>query len=81
MLDVVRVAMKKMKYDKAAGPNDITLETLAALDDWGIDFITNLLNQIYGSGKILKEMCKSIFITLPKYLIASESTPNPHNDS
>ena len=39
---------------------------LAALDDWGIDFITKLLNQIYDSGEIPKEMCKSIFMMIPK---------------
>ena len=80
MQDEVRAAMRKIEYGKAAGPNNITIEILAALDDWGIDFITILLNQIYDSGEILKEMYKSIFIMLPKYSVAS-GTPNPHNDS
>ena len=43
MIDEVRAAMMKMKYGKAAGPDNITIETLDALGDWGIDFITNLL--------------------------------------
>ena len=47
MQDEVRAAMEKMRYGKAAGPDNITNETLAALNDWGIDFITNILNQIY----------------------------------
>ena len=66
MKDEVRAAMKKMKYGKATGPDNITIETSDALGDWGIDFITNLLNQIYDSGEIPKEMCTSIFIMLPK---------------
>ena len=67
MKDEVRAAMKKTNYGKAAGPHNIKIETLDALGDcWGMDFFTNLLNQIYDSGEIPKEMCKSIFIMLPK---------------
>ena len=66
MIDEVQAAMKEMIYGKAAGPDNITIETLDALGDWGIVFITNLVNQIYDSGEIPKEMCNSIFIMLPK---------------
>ena len=66
MKDEVRAAMKKMKYGKATGLDNITIETSDALEDWEIDFIANSLNQIYDSSKIPKEMCKSIFIMLPK---------------
>ena len=34
--------------------------------DIGIDFLTKLLNSIYDSGKIPKDLAKSVFITLPK---------------
>ena len=72
MIDEVRAAMKKTKYGKTAGSDSITIETLDALANWGIDFITTLLNQIYDSGEIPKEMCKSIFIMLPKKDVATE---------
>ena len=70
--DEVRAAMIKMKYGKAAGPDNITIEALAALDDWGIDLITNLLNDIYDNGEIPKEMFKSVFIMLPLRVGATE---------
>ena len=70
--DEVRAAMKKMKYGKAAGPDNITIEAFSALDDCGIVIITNLLNDIYHNVEIPKEMCKFSFIMLPKKVGTTE---------
>ena len=37
----VRAAMNKMKKNKAAGPDDVTVEQLTILDEFGIDKITD----------------------------------------
>ena len=55
-----------MKHGKAVGPDNIPIEVFAVLEDIGIDFLTKLLNSIYDSGKIPKDLAKSVFITLPK---------------
>ena len=55
-----------MKHAKAVGPDNIPIEVFAVLEDIGIDFLTKLLNSIYDSGKIPKDLAKSISITLPK---------------
>ena len=62
----VSAAIRKMKHGKAVGPNNIPIEVFAVLEDIGIDFLTKLLNSIYDSGKIPKDLAKSVFITLPK---------------
>ena len=64
--------MRKMKYGKAAGPGNITIETLVALGDWGVDLITDLLNELYDNVETPEEMCKSIFMVLPKKEGATE---------
>ena len=55
-----------MKHGKAIGPDNIPIEVFAVLEDIGIHFLTKLLNSIYDSGKIPKDLAKSAFITLPK---------------
>ncbi|GFS05057.1 endonuclease-reverse transcriptase [Elysia marginata] len=64
--DEVHKTMTMMNHGKAAGPDGITIEALIALGEWGISQITNLLNIIYDNGEIPEEMCKSVFIMLPK---------------
>ncbi|GFR57495.1 endonuclease-reverse transcriptase [Elysia marginata] len=64
--------MKMMNHGRAAGPDGITIEALIALGDWGISQITDLLNIIYDNGEIPEEMCKSVFIMLPKKEGATE---------
>jgi len=61
-----------MKTGKAAGPDGVTVEALSALGTWGLDKITDLLNLIYDKGEIPDEMCKSVFIMLPKKPGATE---------
>ena len=62
----LRSAVHKMSREKAAGPDGIYAEFIEALDEVGIEQMTNLANEIYDRSKFPAEMCKSIFITLPK---------------
>ncbi|GFO39118.1 RNA-directed DNA polymerase from mobile element jockey-like [Plakobranchus ocellatus] len=62
----VEAAIKKMKNGKATGPNNIPVGRIKALDDVGIDLTTKLLNAIYDSGTIPEDLCKSVFVVLPK---------------
>ena len=72
MKNEIVAAMRKMKSGKATGPDSISVELLEALEDYGIDKITTLLNQIYDSGHIPPDISKSIFRALPKKPGATE---------
>ena len=62
----VRAALQKLKKNKAAGPDDIVTEMIVALEDFGIEKLTEILNEVYDSGEIPEDLSKSIFIALPK---------------
>ena len=62
----VRAALEKMKKNKAAGPDAIVIEMLTSLTEFGIEKLTDLVNEIYNSSDIQEDLSKSIFITLPK---------------
>ena len=47
MKDEIWAAIRKMKLGKATGPDSISVELLEALEDYGINKITTLLNEIY----------------------------------
>ena len=66
MKDEVRAAIQNMKGGKATGPDNIAIEQIEALEEFGISKITILLNEIYDTGHIPKDMLKSDFIALPK---------------
>ncbi|GFN94140.1 endonuclease-reverse transcriptase [Plakobranchus ocellatus] len=70
----VEAAIKKMKMKngKATGPDNIPVEIIKALDNLGIDLTTKLLNAIYDSGTIPEDLCKFVFILLPKTPGATE---------
>ncbi|GFR99386.1 hypothetical protein ElyMa_004527200 [Elysia marginata] len=70
--DEVRAAIRKMKSGKATGPDKISVELIEALEDYGIEKTTNLLNEIYDTGQIPTDLTKSIFIALPKKPRATE---------
>ena len=72
MKDVVRAAIKMMKHGKALGPDDVAIEEVEALGEFGIERVTDVLNEIYDTGEIPTEMSKSIFIVLPKKPGATE---------
>ena len=55
-----------MKGNKARGPDGIVIEMIKALDDFGIEKLTVIANEIYDTGKIPQDLSKSIFIALPK---------------
>ena len=62
----VRAALQKMKRKKAAGPDEVIMEMIDALEDFGIEKLTKVLNVVYDSGEIPEDLSKSIFIALPK---------------
>ena len=62
----IRQAMKNMKKGKAVGEDGVAIEMLEALGDYAKDIITRLANRIYENGDFTEQMCKSLFITLPK---------------
>ena len=66
MKDEVREAMRKMKTGKATGPDGLSIELIEALEEFGIEKATTLLNEIYDTGQIPVDMSRSIFIALPK---------------
>ncbi|GFN88795.1 endonuclease-reverse transcriptase [Plakobranchus ocellatus] len=68
----VEAAIKKMKNGKATGPDNIPVEIIKALDNLGIDLTTKRLNAIYDSVTIPEDLCKSVFIVLPKTPGATE---------
>ena len=55
-----------MKFGTATGPGNLPVELLKALEDYGIDKITALLNEIYATCQIPPDISKSIIIALPK---------------
>ena len=62
----VENTIKNMKTGKATGPDMISTEMMQALEGIELDAITKMLNTIYDTGEIPKEMLQSIFIVLPK---------------
>ena len=59
-------AIKSMPKGKAAGPDEIYTELIHALDDLGAEWMTKIANKIYDEGHFPTDMCRSVFITLPK---------------
>ncbi|GFO17364.1 RNA-directed DNA polymerase from mobile element jockey [Plakobranchus ocellatus] len=66
MKEEVETAIKKMKHGKATGPDNISVELIEALEDFGIGKVTHLLNEIYDTWQIPTDLSKSIFIALSK---------------
>ena len=59
-------AINCMKNNKATGPDEIAVEQIKGLREFGIEKLSLILNEIYDSGKIPEDLSKSIFVTLPK---------------
>ena len=66
LADEVREAIKHIRHGKATGPDNISIEMIAALENFGIVQLTTILNQIYETRNIPEDLLKSIFVTLPK---------------
>ncbi|ELU12394.1 hypothetical protein CAPTEDRAFT_212104 [Capitella teleta] len=69
----VRNALKKMKTRKATGADGVAVEMFSALEDLGVQKLTNILNKIYDTGNIPEDLLKSVFIALPKKPASSEA--------
>ncbi|GFN78659.1 hypothetical protein PoB_000516500 [Plakobranchus ocellatus] len=61
MKEEVETAIKKMKHGKATGLDNILVELIEALKDFGIGKVTHLLNEIYDTGQISTDLSKSIY--------------------
>jgi len=56
--------------------DEIAIEMIIALDELGIEKVTELANIMYESGNIPDDLCKSIFIALPKKSDTIECEPH-----
>ena len=59
-------ALYKIKDGKAPGLDEIPIEMLKALEDFGIEKLTDLFNKIYETGHLPDDLLQSVFITIPK---------------
>lgn len=55
-----------MKRGKAAGSDGGAIEMLRAVGDMAEEKITEIANKVNQSGQITGQMCKSVFIAIPK---------------
>ena len=62
----VRTAIKMMKRNKAAGPDGVVIEMIDALEEFGVEKLTDVINKIYEDGKFPEDLAQSIFIPIPK---------------
>ena len=56
----LRAAVSRMKGNKARGPDGLVIEMIKALDDFGIEKLTIMANEIYDTGKIPQDLSKSL---------------------
>ena len=61
----VRTAISRMK-NKVAGPDNIVIEMINALEEFRIEKLTDMINEIYEKGEIPRDLSRSIFIALSK---------------
>ncbi|GFS15743.1 LINE-1 retrotransposable element ORF2 protein [Elysia marginata] len=66
MIDEVRAAIRKMKSGKATGPDGVAVEMIEALEEYWVEMLTSLLNEIYDTGEIPADISRSVIIALPK---------------
>ena len=62
----VRTVIKVMRKNKAAGLDGVVIEMIDALEEYGVEKLTEIINKIYNDRKFPEDLSKSIFITLPK---------------
>ena len=55
-----------MRRNKAAGPDGIVVEMLEALEEYGFEKLTDIINKTYGDGEVPENLNTSVFIALPK---------------
>ena len=62
----VRTAIKRAKTNKAPGADGVTTEMIKALEEFGVEKLSDLYNDIYESGNLPEDFLESVFVTLPK---------------
>ena len=62
----IKNAIKDMKNDKAAGIDNITVETMKAGIDTTVDVLHQLLSLIWEEERIPEDWCKGLIVKLPK---------------
>ena len=68
----VEHAINRMKRGKATGADQIAIEMIIALKEFGVEKLTDFANKVYDAGTFPEELSKSIFIALPKKTGATE---------
>ena len=66
MKSEVKEAVGKMRKNEAGGPDEIVTEMITAVEEFGIEKLTEALNDVYDSGETPTDLSKSIFIAGPK---------------
>ena len=74
LIEEVTKAIRNLKEKKAPGEDGITGEQLKALDEEALKVLTKLLNNIYSTGVIPKDLKQSVFVKIPKKPKAVECT-------
>ena len=74
LLEEVTKAIKGLKEKKAPGEDGITGEHLKALDGESLKILTAMINDIYNTGNIPKDLKQSLFVKIPKKPKAVECT-------
>lgn len=68
----VENSIRKIKNNKAAGPDEVYGDLLKLIDEDNIDVVVDLFNHIYETGVIPKDWLLSTFIPIPKTVNAKK---------
>ena len=66
MQSEVEHALSRTKHKKAVGPDNVYAEELSALEDFGIEQLISIMNEVCDTGCIPNYLLKSVFIASPK---------------
>ena len=64
--DEIRTAIRKLNLSKTTGPVSVSVKLLETLEEFGIDKITTLPDEIYDTGQILLHISKFVVIAVSK---------------
>ncbi|KAK3548851.1 hypothetical protein QTP70_021031, partial [Hemibagrus guttatus] len=64
--DEVRKALKRMKSEKAVGPDDIPVEVWKCLGEAAVEFLTSLFNRVLESERMPEEWRRSVLVPIFK---------------